>query len=55
MFDTTAHIADAIARLPPCFTLSTAVFMKKINEDTLVLIVEKLSPIRKRWANEEDE
>ena len=64
MFDATAHIVDAIARLPPCsplldvfYTFHRCFFheLKKTNEDTLVAIIEKLSPSRKRSANEKDE
>ena len=61
MFDATAHIADAIAKLPPCsplldvfYPFHTCFFMKETNEDTLVAMNEILSPSREKKANEED-
>ena len=57
LFDATAHIVDAIAWLPLCSPLLDVFYpfhscffheLKKTNEHTLVLIVEKLSPSRKR-------
>ena len=45
--DATAHIPDAIARLPPCsslldvfYTFDGCFFQQKTNEDTQVVIVE---------------
>ena len=45
--DATAHVPDAIARLPPCFSLldvfytfDGCFFQQKTNEDTLVAIDE---------------
>ncbi len=62
MFDATAHIASVIARLPPCslfldvfYPFHNCYSMKETNEDTLVAMNEKLSPSRKKKANEEDD